>query len=39
MYQWDPLNGPVRDSLAKQSKATQVEFEKRCADSMLALTE
>jgi translation initiation factor 5B len=40
MYQWDPLvNGPVRDSLAKQSKATQVEFEKRCAESMLALTE
>jgi translation initiation factor 5B len=40
MYNWKAMeNGPVRDSLEKQEQATKDEFEKRCADSMLALNE
>lgn len=40
MYNWQAHeNAPVRDSLSKQEKATQEEFDTRCRDSMLALNE
>lgn len=40
MYNWHAHeNAPVRDSLSKQERATQDEFDTRCQDSMLALNE
>jgi translation initiation factor 5B len=40
IYDWKAQeNAPVRDSLAKQQKATQEEFHRRCQEAVLALNE
>ena len=40
IYDWKTReNGPVRESLEAQSKATQDEFHRRCQESKLALNE
>lgn len=40
IYNWKTHeNAPLRDSLAKQEKGTQVEFKRRCQEATLALNE
>jgi translation initiation factor 5B len=40
IYDWQSkVNGPVRDSLDAQGKATQEEFARRCNEAKLALNE